>query len=89
MKQLLNSPFVGYEEFCRSRRMLSTSASVDNTHLDLQNSSYPTQPHSIIAKYPESLFSEIATFVLHIAISSKGLKETTIKIVQNNFSFVL
>ena len=25
------------------------SASVDNTPLDLQNSSYPTQPHSIIA----------------------------------------
>ena len=27
------------------------SASVDNTLLYLQNSSYPTQPHSIIAKY--------------------------------------
>ena len=27
------------------------SASVDNTLLDLQNSSYPTQPHSIIANY--------------------------------------
>ena len=27
------------------------SPSVDNTLLDLQNSSYPTQPHSIIAKY--------------------------------------
>ena len=27
------------------------SASVDNNLLDLQNSSYPTQPHSIIAKY--------------------------------------
>ena len=27
------------------------SASVDNTLLDLQNSSFPTQPHSIIAKY--------------------------------------
>ena len=26
------------------------SASVDNTLLDLQNSSYPTSPHSIIAK---------------------------------------
>ena len=24
---------------------------VDNTLLDLQNSSYPTQPYSIIAKY--------------------------------------
>ena len=27
------------------------SASVDNALLDLQNSSYPTQPHSVIAKY--------------------------------------
>ena len=27
------------------------SASVDNTLLDLQNSSYPTQPYSIIANY--------------------------------------
>ena len=26
IKQLLNSTFVGYEEFCRSRRVLSTSA---------------------------------------------------------------
>ena len=30
---------------------LRPSALVDNTLLDLQNSSYPTQPHSIIAKY--------------------------------------
>ena len=43
IKQLLNSAFVGYEEFCRSRRVLSPSASVDNTLLDLQNSSYPTK----------------------------------------------
>ena len=27
------------------------SALMDNTLLDLQNSSYPTQPHSIIANY--------------------------------------
>ena len=27
------------------------AASVDNILLDLQNSSYPTQPHSRIAKY--------------------------------------
>ena len=50
----MNSAFVGYEEFCRSRRVLSTSAfglCVDNTLLDLQNSSYPTQPHSIIVNY--------------------------------------
>ena len=30
---------------------LSPSASVDNSLLDLQNSSYSTQPHSIIANY--------------------------------------
>ena len=51
IKQLLNSAFVRYEEFCRSRRVLSTSASVDNTLHDPQNSSYPTQPHSIITNY--------------------------------------
>jgi len=45
IRQLLNLAFIGYEEFCRSQRVLS------NTHLDLQNSSYPTQPHSIIANY--------------------------------------
>ena len=33
------------------RRRKYRAASVDNTLLDLQNSSYPTQPHSIIAKY--------------------------------------
>ena len=32
---------------------LRPSASVDNTLLYLQNSSYPTQPHSIIAKYAQ------------------------------------
>ena len=31
------------------------SASVDNALLDLQNSSYPTQPHSIIANYSVEL----------------------------------
>ena len=30
------------------------TASVDNTLLDLQNSSYPAQPHSIIANYSMS-----------------------------------
>ena len=47
----MNSAFVGYEELSRSRRVLSTSA--DNTLLDLLNSSYPTQPHSLIGKYLE------------------------------------
>ena len=37
-----------------------SSASVDNTLLDLQNSSYPTQPHSIIAKYPRNFLSNRA-----------------------------
>ena len=53
IKQLLNPAFVGYEEFCRSRSVLSTEAEAEmvNTLHDLQNSSYPTQPHSIVAKY--------------------------------------
>ena len=40
------------------------SASVDNTLLDLQNSSYPIQPHSIIAKYilGDPKFLQIAVF---------------------------
>ena len=33
------------------------SASVDNTLLDLKNSSYPTQPHSKTAKYYISIIS--------------------------------
>ena len=40
----MNLAVVGYEELSRSRRALSTSA-----FLDLLNSSYPTQPHSLIA----------------------------------------
>ena len=43
----MNSTFVGYEELCRSRRVLSTEA---KHLLDLHNSSYPPQPHSLIAK---------------------------------------
>ena len=38
----MNSAFVGYEELSGSRK--------DNTFLDPLNSSYPTQPHSLIAK---------------------------------------
>ena len=41
----MNSAFVGYEELGRSRRVLS--ASVDNTLLDLPNSSYPTKAEFI------------------------------------------
>ena len=46
------------------------SASVDNTLLDLQNSSYPTQPHSIIAKYSSSSSS-----------SQHGVKAPIVKLV--------
>ena len=37
------------------------TASTDNTLLDLLNSSYPTQPHSLIAKYlqPQSQFKYV------------------------------
>ena len=44
----MHSAFAGYEELSRSWRLLSTSA--DNILLDLLNSSYPTQPRSLIAK---------------------------------------
>ena len=44
----MNSAFVGYKELCRSRRV-RPKAEVDNTLLDLHNSSYPTKPHSLIA----------------------------------------
>ena len=39
------------------------SASVDNTLLVLQNSSYPTQPHSIIAKSAKLRFSTNSMFI--------------------------
>ena len=48
----MNSAFVGYEELGRSWTVLSTSA--DNRHntlLDRPNSSFPTQPHSLIPNY--------------------------------------
>ena len=46
----MNSAFVGYEELSRSRRALSALvfSLVDNTLLDLLDSSYPTQAHSLI-----------------------------------------
>ena len=39
------------------------SASVDNTLLYLQNSSYPTQPHSIIANYCTSTVSQNTQYI--------------------------
>ena len=48
----MNLPFVGYNNAdlrgCYAPR---PSTSVDNTLLDLHNSSYPTQPHSLTANY--------------------------------------
>ena len=52
------------------------SLSVDNTLLDLQNSSYPTQPHSIIANYYS--FKIFPRF---------GLVETTRIILHNQLLF--
>ena len=48
------------------------SASVDNILLDLQNSSYPIQPHSVIAKYIQFsiliyvIFLSFVQFNIHI-----------------------
>ena len=43
-------------------------ASVDNTLLDLQNSSYPTQPHSIIAKY-FAMYNLIVSLISFVGIT--------------------
>ena len=56
------------------------SASVDNTLLDLQNSSYSTQPHSIIAKYhaqphPIIVYSMFMSYVACV-IYSKYMQAT-------------
>ena len=50
------------------------SASVDNTILDLQNSSYPTQPHSIIAKYMYIVFESFSYDKLYF-FNSFGFNE--------------
>ena len=54
--------FVGYEEFSRSRMVLS--ASVDNTLLDQLNSLYPTKikPNSLIANLDVFLSSKTVFF---------------------------
>ena len=41
----MNSAFVGYEELSRPPSVIHLGL------LDLLNSSYPTQPHSLIANY--------------------------------------
>ena len=50
------------------------SASVDNALLNLQNSSYPTQPHSIIAKYLCKLLLAVFRRQLDSAECYAGLK---------------
>ena len=55
----MNSAFLGYEEVSRSRRVFNPPwplASEDNTLLNLLNSSYPTQPHSLIANYSPFIY---------------------------------
>ena len=55
----MNSAFLGYEEVSRSRRVFNPPwplASEDNTLLNLLNSSYPTQLHSLIANYSPSIY---------------------------------
>ena len=51
--------------------MISALASADNTLLDLLNFSYPTQPHSLIAKYAlVGLIKSIYIFSLTLVTSS-------------------
>ena len=52
------------------------SASVDKTLLDLQNSSYPTQPHSVIAKYCFTRRLVIKAIVLSSILFSVSQKKT-------------
>ena len=40
------------------------SASVDNNLLDLQNSSYPNQPYSIIANYRMTILSYVLSALI-------------------------
>ena len=62
----MNLAFGGYEELSRSR----PSASVDNTLRNLLNSSYPTQPHSLIANYIY-LFIYLPIFIQDLPEGSK------------------
>ena len=53
------------------------SASADNTLLDLHNSSYPTQPHSIIANYT---ISSTSNELNHIFLMATEIITTTLSI---------
>ena len=59
----MNSAFVGYEEL---------------TLLDLLNSSYPTQPHSLTANYLYTIkkYSRADVIVFKLKILSKSLKQS-------------
>ena len=58
------------QEECYPQR---PKAEIDNTFRDLQNSSYPTQPHSIIAKYTRAhvLSSNYKTRTTRLALQNK------------------
>ena len=57
------------------------STSVDKTLVDLQNSSYPTQPHSVIAKYCFTCMviikATVFSFILFNVSPLKKTKEKT------------
>ena len=57
----MNSAFVGYEELSRSRRVLSTSA-------EMLNSSYPSQPHSLIANNNNLFDLNVIQFTVSLAL---------------------
>ena len=57
----MNSAFVGYEELSRSRRVLSTSA-------EMLKSSYPYQPHSLIANNNNLFDLNIIQFTVSLAL---------------------
>ena len=71
MKNMKNSADLG------RRYPPRPSVSVDNTLLDLQNSSYPTQSHSIIAEYYDTT---IAAYESCYTSENKSLREFRDKI---------
>ena len=77
----MNLAFAGYEELSRSRRVLS--AKVDNTRLDLLNSSYPTQPHSLIGKYERCVLKHETT-VLSNAQYNLTFSQMCSKLIPNS-----
>lgn len=58
----MNLPFAGYKELCRFRRVLL--AKVDNTLRDQDNSSYPTQAHSLIANLLNTSMAEYIVIII-------------------------